>query len=63
MQEFKYFISFAHRGGFGNCTVIFNGPIEDITEIRQIEEHIESEHRIKHATVLHFQLLKEETEG
>ena len=63
MAIYNYFVSFAHRNGFGNCCIGFRQPITTYDDIRYIEEVISSKDKTcKDIVVLNYQLLTKQTE-
>jgi hypothetical protein len=53
-RAYRYFVSFALPGAFGNVEIELPTAITSISQVRQITRFIEDEHHFTGVTVLNF---------
>jgi len=59
--RYIYLASFAHQNGFGNEEVVATGgPLSSVTHIRQVEEGIAADYRLRGVVILAWTLLRTE---
>lgn len=50
----QYFISYAHRGGFGNADVSYKYKIRSFDDLQEIKKKLEENGRTKDVIILQF---------
>ena len=55
--QYRYFVSFALPGGFGNVEIALPTEITSISQVRQVTRLIERENHLTDVVVLHFAAL------
>lgn len=58
----KYFVSYAHNGGFGRCEVTTPQPIASSADIAEVERIIVEGNGLPWVSVLNFQPFPEPTD-
>lgn len=52
-----YFVSYAHRGGFGQCEVGTPNPVDSYSNVLELRDSVRRNSRIDDLIILNFQLL------
>ena len=60
--RYVYFISYAHKSGFGNLEVRLFGKIRYIRAVNEIKDFITEEMKVEEVVILNYQLLRVEIE-
>ena len=67
-MKYRYFISYAHEDGFGNCVIALDGKIDNPSDLLKISKMIKARSEgncmvCKNPIVLFYQLLSTEKGG
>lgn len=55
-MRYKYFISYSHIRGFGNCEITTISKIKDMDDINSIQKEIELQKGFKGVIILNYKL-------
>lgn len=59
-MRYKYFVSFAHKFGFGNWEISIDKKIDSIETIHTIEKFIEEKGGARNVAIISWKMFEEE---